>query len=172
MSLRSRTYAEKAARRERQTAMADVRAALARMRGGPCAPAPLERPAAPTQTPLAPTVRSTTAATLCAAPKRGAAESEALLAWVRAQPCAFPRDGHDCRGPSEPHHWPTTGSNGVRLDPLVAATCRMAHDLAHAGLYSAAEQAAAVHQTMVRFWRTAPPDVRRAVLVDLLSGLI
>ena len=105
--------------------------------------------------------------------KRGAARSKTLLEWIRRQSCELPRtENHPhCHGRMDPHHFPTTGSNGVQIDPLCMSACRSAHDLCHWGHFSREQQEAAAHRTAMKFWRDAPRETKRDVLTELLESL-
>jgi hypothetical protein len=86
------------------------------------------------------------------------------VAWVKAQPCEFPRtEAHQFdpgHAGGDAHHEPTTGSNGRRIDDLTAACCRRAHDLCEAsptnGGWTVEQKQAAAHRTSTRFRRLAP----------------
>jgi len=105
--------------------------------------------------------------------------SPTLLAWVRQQPCELPElflCGHwlhprETHPGGDPHHVPTTGSNGRQIDDLVVACCRQGHTLAHAGNFDAQAVEAAAHRTMVRFRRLAPLDVQQRVAAEIVACL-
>jgi hypothetical protein len=173
--LRTRTYREKAALDARKAERLADRAKVEAVLHPPADQAPAVEVTPPRLPPAVPPVTVTTErAPAEPIRKRGEVLSPTLLRWVRAQPCEFPQtDEHPMRPGhpgGDPHHEPTTGSNGVQQDPLVVACCRRAHDLCDAANgWSKEQREAAAHRTWVRFWRMADPETKAAALREMLA---
>ena len=182
MSLRSRTPKERAARKQAREERAADRA---RLPIGPFLPVPVEPELPPPRArsivddlvligePRAVTTERTMGPAL---DKRRAVRSPTYIAWVKEQPCAFPTTERHDLAPGhlggDPHHEPTTGSNGVQLDALLVSTCRIAHALCDAAFgWTPEEKQAAAHRTWTRFWRLASREMKVAVLKEMIACL-
>lgn len=189
MSLRPKTLDEararqRAANERRRARHADKqRKTNARPVSNPVPPAPPPPSPAGDASPgaMSPGVRTVSVAPREVGPpidKRGAVLLPTLRRWVDAQPCEFPESpAHPGKlhAGGDHHHEPTTGSNGVQLDTLMAACCRRAHDLCHVssanGGWTEEQRQAAAHRTWTRFWRLASAEDKRAVARELLAAV-
>lgn len=158
------------AREKRDQVRAKTRSALDKLAGKP---APPKKPSARAINRAAtrgiayrdtkPVNVSTARAPGTAPAKTGDMISPSLRLAIRERLACF---APGCSQPAtEPHHTPTTGSNGVTIDDLCLPACRRCHDRFHTGRHKQEEAAAylAFRVYLVR----REPELLRAMMREM-----